>query len=196
MPKSSQLDDLAKSVASEMQTDARNIAGKIRVELVPQSRVVSQDQFLDYHAANWMTPGHQDSIRDQHGHENFDKIQQNLIDSGRIPAGLPPPDVLQSAMQPPGPIQVPPNMAAPMIPTPPMVPQPMPPSPIPLPPGVMSPSSGPPLAPSPSVPLMPPSQMVESTMPMPPPEGMILPPAVLEAIRRAQMEANNGLPKR
>lgn len=192
MPKSSQLDDLAKLVASEIQSDAKNIAGKIRVELVPQSRVVSQDQFLDHHAERWMNPGHQDSIRDQHGHENFAKIQQDLIDSGRIPAGLPPPDVLQDAMMPPGPIQVPPNMAVPNIPPMgpgPMVPQPMPAPLIPLPPGVMSSSSVPPLAPSPSVPpLMPPSQMVGPTMPMPPPEGMILPPAVLEAIRRAQME--------
>lgn len=194
MPKSSQLDDLARSVASELQSDAKNIAGKIRVELVPQSRVVSQDQFLDHHAANWLLPGHQESVRDQHGHENFDKIQNDLIQSGRIPAGLPPPPVLQGAMTPPGMIQLPSNQAAPNIPMPPpnLTPQPVPqpPPPMPLPAGVI-PAAG--VSPMPAVPPVPPSPQ---SMPIPPPEGMILPPAVLAAIAKAQQEAQNGLPKK
>lgn len=117
MPKPSPIDDIATTMANELDSDTKAIAASLAPEIqqVGASKM-SRAEYLAYLHRNWTTPTFRTDLLKQVGNKAFIEAAQDMVAAHGHPP-VPPPLDLSGMLggQPPGAMMGPPPMAPPNL---------------------------------------------------------------------------------
>ncbi len=101
MPKPTPIDDLAKSMAQELQSDTAKLAASLKSEIQSVgTEQMTRAEYLAFVHRNWVDPAFRTGLLKQIGNKQFLQVAQDVVEAHGHP-DIPPPLDVSGMMGPP-----------------------------------------------------------------------------------------------